>query len=277
MWRLETADGSWAVKVSFQSTSEDEVRAATAFQEAARAAGVPTPRVVRTTEACVFADVDGGPVRVYEWVDLLAPEPRLDPAPVGAVVAPSTAWAPDGRAARPVVSRAGRRRALGPAGRAAARRRGTVRGRLADLRDELVALESWIEPPRGSGPVTATSGPTTCCPPRTAECASSTGRTAARLTPARSSRASCSSSPAPTPGRARALTTPTGGRRARGSEPARGLLDAHRPARAHHRDRRHRLADAQSPLPRRSDAAAWIGEVLDEPHTRELLDRLLAL
>jgi len=28
--------------------------------------------------------------------------------------------------------------------------------------------------------------------------------------------------------------------------------------------------------PRRSDAEAWIGEILDEPHTRELLDTLLA-
>jgi hypothetical protein len=28
--------------------------------------------------------------------------------------------------------------------------------------------------------------------------------------------------------------------------------------------------------PQRSDSAAWIGEVLDEPHTRELLDALLA-
>jgi hypothetical protein len=28
--------------------------------------------------------------------------------------------------------------------------------------------------------------------------------------------------------------------------------------------------------PQRSDSAAWIGEVLDDPHTRELLDNLLA-
>ena len=27
--------------------------------------------------------------------------------------------------------------------------------------------------------------------------------------------------------------------------------------------------------PQRADAAAWIGEVLDEPHTRDVLDRLL--
>jgi hypothetical protein len=28
--------------------------------------------------------------------------------------------------------------------------------------------------------------------------------------------------------------------------------------------------------PQRTDSAAWISEVLDEPHTRELLDTILA-
>jgi len=28
--------------------------------------------------------------------------------------------------------------------------------------------------------------------------------------------------------------------------------------------------------PERADSAAWIGEVLDEPHTRKLLDAILA-
>jgi len=87
VWRLDTADGSWAVKVPFDLSSEDEVRSATAFQEAALAAGVPTPQVRRTTEECVFATIEGRRVRVYEWVDLRAPDPGLDPALVGAVVA----------------------------------------------------------------------------------------------------------------------------------------------------------------------------------------------
>ena len=59
---------------------------ATAFQEAAYAA-VPTPQVRRTTEGCVFATLEGRQVRVYEWVDLRAPDARLDPDQVGAVVA----------------------------------------------------------------------------------------------------------------------------------------------------------------------------------------------
>lgn len=87
VWRLDTADGSWAVKVPFHQSDEDEVRLATAFQEAAYAAGVPTPQVRRTTEGRVFATIGGRQVRVYEWVDLLAPDSSLDPAPVGAVVA----------------------------------------------------------------------------------------------------------------------------------------------------------------------------------------------
>src|SRR5207249_445201 len=87
VWRLDTADGSWAVKVPFHRSGEDEVRLASAFQEAACAAGVPTPLVRRTTEGCVFAALEGKQVRVYELVDLHAPGPRLDPARVGAVVA----------------------------------------------------------------------------------------------------------------------------------------------------------------------------------------------
>src|SRR5215472_1226274 len=70
VWRLDTADGSWAVKVPFDRSTEDEVRLATAFQEAAYAAGVPTPQVRRTTEGCVFGAVGGRQVRVYEWVEL---------------------------------------------------------------------------------------------------------------------------------------------------------------------------------------------------------------
>jgi hypothetical protein len=59
VWRLDTADGSWAVKVPFHWSSEDEVRLATAFQEAACAAGVPAPLVRHTTEGYVFAAIAG--------------------------------------------------------------------------------------------------------------------------------------------------------------------------------------------------------------------------
>jgi aminoglycoside phosphotransferase (APT) family kinase protein len=149
VWRLDTAEGGWAVKVPFGPRGEDEVRLATAFQEAACAAGVPAPRVRRTTEGHVFAAIEGGQARVYEWVDLLAPDPRLDPARVGAVVAaihrvPGTELGPlDPWYHEPVGADRWDQLAalLAEAGAPFA-------GQLADLRDELVALESWIEPPQ---------------------------------------------------------------------------------------------------------------------------------
>ena len=87
VWRLDTADGSWAVKVPLHPSDEAEAEVATSFQEAAYAAGVPTPQVRRTTEGSVFATIAGTQVRVYEWVDLMPPDSMLDPALVGAVVA----------------------------------------------------------------------------------------------------------------------------------------------------------------------------------------------
>ena len=148
VWRLDTAEGSWAVKVPFHQSGEDEVHSATAFQEAACVAGVPAPQVRRTTEGCVFATLGGRQVRVYEWVDLRAPDARLDPDRIGAVVAaihrvPATEPSPlDPWYHEPI----GAERwdhlveQLAEAGAPFARR-------LAGLRDELVALESWIEPP----------------------------------------------------------------------------------------------------------------------------------
>src|SRR6516164_2643214 len=149
VWRLDTADGSWAVKEPLRRSDEDEVRAATSFQEAACAAGVPAPRVRRTTEGCVFATVDGRQVRVYEWVDLRAPDTGLDPAQVGAIVAaihrvpatdsgPLHPWYHEPVGAERWDQLVEQLREAGA----------PFAGRLAGLRDELVALESWIEPPQ---------------------------------------------------------------------------------------------------------------------------------
>jgi len=145
VWRLETDQGRWAVKVAHAAFDEDEVATSAAFQEVAAAAGVPTPAIRRTTWGTV---VSGGHVRVYSWVDLLAPDPMLDPELVGAAVAGIHRVAP--AASGPVegwyVD------AVGAAGwddvvtRLAAAD-APFAGELARLRDELVALESWIEPP----------------------------------------------------------------------------------------------------------------------------------
>src|SRR5688572_4678769 len=84
VWRLETTDGRWAVKVPFDESGDDDVRASTEFQEAACAAGVPAPFVRRAADGFVFTRLHGRQVRVYEWVDLEEPDPGLDPALVGA-------------------------------------------------------------------------------------------------------------------------------------------------------------------------------------------------
>ena len=87
IWRLATMDGRWAVREPFEPQTEDEVREDAGFQNAARAAGVPTPAARRTPGGSVIAAVGGVDVRVHEWVDLLDPDPNIDAASVGAEVA----------------------------------------------------------------------------------------------------------------------------------------------------------------------------------------------
>ncbi len=151
VWRLDTAEGSWAVKVPFRPSSEEEVRSSTAFQEAAHVAGVPTPQVRRTTQGSVFASVGGRQARVYEWVDLRPPDVGLDPDQVGAVVAaihrvPFTDTAQDGLDPWYHEPVGGDR--WNELVAQLMREGAPFAGRLSDLRDELVALEAWIEPPR---------------------------------------------------------------------------------------------------------------------------------
>ncbi len=147
VWRLEASDGSWAVKVPLQQSTEDEVRLATELQEAAYAAGVPTPAVRRTVEGDVLATVGDVQVRVYEWVNLLPPDP-LDPVEVGAAVGaihaldriddgPLHPWYSEPVGADRWDELVARLRAEGA----------PFAERLAALRNEFVALESWIEPP----------------------------------------------------------------------------------------------------------------------------------
>lgn len=277
VWRLDTAQGRWAVKVPLRRSSEAEARLATEFHEKAWAAGVPTPQVCRTVEGRVFADVGGRQVRVYEWVDLLPPDPQVDPELVGALVAglhqvlveaqgPSDRWnhAPVG-AARwdELVS------SLSAAGAPFA-------GRLAALRDELVALEAWLEPPGSlqtchcdlwADNVLATADGGLCVidwdnsgpadPHHELGCVLFEF---ARFDP----------------GRARALVA--------------AYRQAGGPAEVQRRGHFTMLiaqlghitevaaCDWLEPnprSPRREDSETWISEVFDEPHTREALERLL--
>jgi Ser/Thr protein kinase RdoA (MazF antagonist) len=89
VWRLETPRGTWAVKETFERTlTDEEIEEAASFQEAARAAGVPAPAVVRTPDGAVECAIgETAAVRVYEWVDLGAPRRLVDPADIGRLLA----------------------------------------------------------------------------------------------------------------------------------------------------------------------------------------------
>ena len=279
VWRLDTSDGSWAIKVPFHPSGEDEVQESTAFQEAAHAAGVPTPGVRRTTDGSVFATVQDTQVRVYEWVDLSAPDPGLDPAMVGAVVAamhqvPMTAphtvldpWhhAPVG-ADRwdqlvQLLHRAG----------------APFAGRLADLRDELVALESWLEPPQELRTCHRDLWADNLLPTPDGGLCVVDWEESGPADPSQELGYLLFEFTRGDPGRARALTEAY--RRAGG------------PARVHRRGHFSMLIaqlghvteiaasdwlEPNARSPERADSAAWISEVFDEPHTRDLLDALLA-
>jgi Ser/Thr protein kinase RdoA (MazF antagonist) len=149
VWRLTTALGAWAVKELFVEQTPATARADAEFQDAVRAAGVPMPRVVRAADGDVLLDLDSDLVRVYEWVDLEEPDVELDPAEVGRIVAvlhrvrvsssgPVDPWHTD-----PVGN--DRWDELVPAITAAG---APFAGDLAAFRDELVALEELLEPPR---------------------------------------------------------------------------------------------------------------------------------
>ena len=278
VWRLDTADGGWAVKVGFRQRSEDEVRVATRFQEAAYAAGVPTPQVRRTEDGSVFASIEGSQVRVFEWVDLLAPDPSLDPALVGAVVAaihresvedhgPLHPWHHEPVGADrwdqlvELLLEAG----------------APFAGRLAALRDELVALESWIEPPQvlrtchrdlWADNVLPTADGGVCVidweDSGPADPSQELGYVLFEF--ARSDH-----------GRARALIDAYRAAGGPGDVNRRGHFSMLIAQLGHITEMA--ATDWLEPNPRspdRADSEAWISEVFDEPHTRDLLEGLLA-
>jgi aminoglycoside phosphotransferase (APT) family kinase protein len=89
MWRLDSERGSWAVKQVGDIPDDDvaELLEGAVFQEAALAAGVPTPAVRRTSAGEHIADCGGVRVRLHAWVDLHDPDASLDPLDVGRLVA----------------------------------------------------------------------------------------------------------------------------------------------------------------------------------------------
>ena len=278
VWRLDTADGCWAVKVPLEAETEDEVRVSTAFQETAHASGVPTPMVRRTTEGHVFAGVGGSQVRVYEWVDLLAPDQYLDPEQVGATVAaihqvpytaPGTAhpWHTEPVGAERWDELVALLREAGA----------PFAGRLAELRDELVALESWLEPPQELRTCHCDLWADNLLPTADGGVCVIDWENSGPGDPSQELGCVLFEFARSDPRRARALVTAYREAGGPGTVSRRGHFSMLIAQLGHITEIA--ATDWLQPGPRspdRADAEAWIREVLDDPHTRDVLDRLLA-
>jgi len=278
VWRLDTVDGRWAVKVPFEQCDEGDVRSATVFQETAHAAGVPTPRVRRTTDGCVLATIGDVQVRVYEWVDLLPPDPGLDPALVGTVVAaihktsiPGVGaldpWCTEPVGADRWYQLVERLRTAGA----------PFASRLADLRDELVALESWIEPPQALRTCHQDLWADNVLPTADGGVCVLDWENSGPADPSHELACVLFEFARTNSGRVRALTNAyreAGGQAAVNRRGHFSMLIAQL---GHITEIA--ATDWLQPNPRspdRADSAAWVSEVLDDPHTRERLDSLLA-
>jgi Ser/Thr protein kinase RdoA (MazF antagonist) len=148
IWRLTTSLGVFAVKESFEALDESELIEEADYQDAVSAAGVPVPRVLRTVDGLVLADLGDAQVRVYEWVDMGEVDRTLDPTLIGRTVAaihrvrfpgrrPTHYWYIDPVGAARWDELVGMLRD----------RRASFAGAVASYRDELVALEGLLEPP----------------------------------------------------------------------------------------------------------------------------------
>ncbi len=148
VWRVVSSTGIWAVKEPFRLEPQDAILASAEFQEAAVAAGVPAPAVVRTVDGQVVVEVDGAQFRVYSWVDVRPLDLELDPVAVGTVLADihKMAYPAVGEVDRWYTEPVGAARwdelVLGM------NAAGTSLGvRLVELRDELCSLGSICERP----------------------------------------------------------------------------------------------------------------------------------
>jgi Ser/Thr protein kinase RdoA (MazF antagonist) len=148
VWRLDSTHGTFAVKEWFQDFPSNELEEGAAFQEAAAMAGVSCPSVRRRRDGSLLLELGGTTTAVYGWVDVRERSTGIDAAAVGSLVAALHRVAFEGHVpADPWYSE--------PVGRdqwdeliAQLRaRRAPFAERLAEYRDELVALEELIAPP----------------------------------------------------------------------------------------------------------------------------------
>ncbi len=89
IWRLDTAQGSFAVKELLFAQTESGVAREVAFHEqaATTATTYDVDRTVRTTDGLVLTTIAGRQLRVQTWLDMAGPDPGLDPAAVGQMLA----------------------------------------------------------------------------------------------------------------------------------------------------------------------------------------------
>lgn len=87
IWQSLTIHGRFAVKLAHGLVSIAETERDAVLQESVRPAGVPIPAVVRAADGAVFAVIGGTPLRVYEWVDVMPANRRLDLGELGQLLA----------------------------------------------------------------------------------------------------------------------------------------------------------------------------------------------
>ncbi|QIK66259.1 aminoglycoside phosphotransferase family protein [Nocardioides sp. HDW12B] len=278
VWRLDTASGSWAVKVPFDPVDESEVALSTRLQETAYAAGVPTPEVRRARDGRVFADVSGRRVRVYSWVDLLPPDPRLDPTLVGRLLGAVHALAvpadgtPDAWYTAPVG--ADRWDRLVADLRAAG---APFSERLAALRDELVALESWLRPPQHLQLCHRDLWADNLLPTAAGGVCVIDWENTGPADPSQELACVVFEFAREDPARVRELLAAYRSAGGTGRLATRGDFSMLVAQLGHITELGARdwlVPNRRSP--ERRDAEAWVGEVLDDPHTPKVLDRILA-
>ena len=147
VWRLDTPRGSHAVKEWFATPDLDHAARDAEFVAAARAHGVLTPEVMRTPCDEIATTVAGTTVRVFAWVDLRARSRRLDPTQVGRTLAGlHRAGPPTDEVVDNWFSTGFGERSWRELYRRVSEERAPFAGHLGALVEELVAVESVIEP-----------------------------------------------------------------------------------------------------------------------------------
>ena len=147
VWRLDTVQGSHAVKEWFATPDLDDLSRGAELVDAAREEGLLTPAVRRTPSGDVAATVDGTAVRVFEWVDLQPRSRRLDPVAVGeALAALHRAGGPTDEGVDNWFATGFGEQRWREVHQRVVDEGAPFAGQLGALVDELVAVESVIEP-----------------------------------------------------------------------------------------------------------------------------------